>query len=187
MDPEPTAEQFPLYAVSAADPHHEIVAVDDFRDADRDQIDDLMEAMGRLRLVERDLAAASQAYMRLNETDMRALHYLLIAENQQQPVTATALARHLNITTASTTKLIDRLERQHHVVREPHPTDRRALLISVSPQTRTAAITSMGRHQASRVQVAAGLTPTERDVVIRFLEDTATALRSSVEDHPPSD
>ncbi len=181
VDPEPSTAPFPLYTVRAADPGHDIVDPGDLAHADQDQIDQLMEAIGHLRLVERELAEAARAYMQLNETDMRALHYLLVAENQQQPVTATALARHLRITTASTTKLIDRLERQHHVVREPHPTDRRALLITVAPKTRAAAIASMGRHQASRVHVAAALTAEERDTVIRFLQATTAALRASLD------
>ena len=187
MAKEDSTQQMGLYAVRSADPRHEMVSSADLGDADHDQIDRLMEAMGQLRLVERSLAEASQAYMKLNETDMRALHYLLIAENQRRTVTASQLARYLNITTASTTKLLDRLERQHHVVRHPHPTDRRALHITISPQTRTAAIMSMGRHQASRVEVAATLTPEERDTVIRFLEGTAAALQQSLDQARPAD
>ncbi|HIT75181.1 MAG TPA: MarR family transcriptional regulator [Candidatus Avipropionibacterium avicola] len=181
---EPAAEQFPLYAIRAADPRGEMVAPDEVPTDDLAQIDEVMSAMGHLRTVERRLAEASQEFMKLNETDMRALHYLMIAENQDQPVTASALARYLRITTASTTKLIDRLERQHHVVRHRHPSDRRALLITVSATTRTAAIASMGRHQASRVKVAAELSPEQRAVVIDFLNDTATALQESL-DRPP--
>lgn len=181
---EPVAEQFPLYAIRAADPRGEMVAPDEVPTDDLAQIDEVMSAMGHLRTVERRLAEASQEFMKLNETDMRALHYLMIAENQDQPVTASALARYLRITTASTTKLIDRLERQHHVVRHRHPSDRRALLITVSATTRTAAIASMGRHQASRVKVAAELSPEQRAVVIDFLNDTATALQESL-DRPP--
>lgn len=181
VDQEPTAEQSGLYAVRSADPRGEMVSASTVPDGAHSQIDQLMAAMGHLRTVERNLAEASQAYMQLNETDMRAVHYLLIAENQGHPVTASALARYLRITTASTTKLIDRLERQNHVVRHRHPSDRRAMLITISPETRIAAIASMGRHQASRVQVAAEMTAEQREVVINFLNNTAAALQASLD------
>ncbi len=45
-------------------------------DATVSHISELMAALGRLRVAERKLAEASQRYMRLNDTDMRALHYL---------------------------------------------------------------------------------------------------------------
>lgn len=172
-----------LYTVGAADPDGRLVDPSQF-DADpttREQVDRIMTAMGRLRAVERRLAEASEAYMRLKETDMRALHYLLVCENQGRHVTASDLARHLRITTASTTKLIDRLERGKHVVRHPHPSDRRALTVTVSPDSRAAAERSVGRHQASRVRAAADLTPDEREVVARFLDRTAEALATSLD------
>lgn len=58
----------------------------------------------------------------------------------------------------------------------PHPTDRRALAISITPETHQAAMQTVGRQQAKRFHAAARLTPAERDVVIRFLRDMAQEI-----------
>jgi DNA-binding MarR family transcriptional regulator len=118
----------------------------------------------------------SQRYMKLGETDMRALHYLMVSENRSTMVTPGALASHLGISAASTTKLLDRLEKGGHVLRHPHPTDRRALTVTVTPETRRAATMSVGRQQARRFYAAARLTAVEREAVARFLDDMAQEL-----------
>ena len=82
-----------------------------------------MAAMAALRQAEEKLSEASLRYMKLNRTDMRALHFLIVAENRKQIVTPSAIAEHLGISTASTTKLLDRLERGDHILRHTHPTD----------------------------------------------------------------
>ena len=82
----------------------------------------------------------------------------------------------LDISTASTTKLLDRLERGGHITRDSHPSDRRALVISVTPETHRSAMSTVGRQQARRFNAAARLSPSEREVVIGFLTDMADEL-----------
>ncbi|MFT4214463.1 MAG: MarR family transcriptional regulator [Microbacterium sp.] len=131
----------------------------------------VMAALSRLRDAEEELSEASQRYMKLGRTDMRALHVLIVAQHTGTVVTPSAMAAHLGISTASTTKLLDRLEAGGHIVRAPHPSDRRALVITVTDQTRDAAVQTVGRLQAKRFHAAAALTPEERLSVIRFLDD----------------
>ncbi|WP_306420638.1 MarR family transcriptional regulator [Arthrobacter sp. JCM 19049] len=69
-----------------------------------------MAQMGRLRAVERKISRASQQYMKLNETDMRAIRMLIAARHREEVVTPGQLAKHLGISTASVTKMLDRLE-----------------------------------------------------------------------------
>jgi DNA-binding MarR family transcriptional regulator len=114
--------------------------------------------------------------MRLNRTDMRTLHFLIASAHRGEVVTPSAIASHLGISTASTTKLLDRLERGGHITRESHPSDRRALVIRVTSETHQAAMSTVGRQQARRFNAAARLTPHEREVVIRFLTDMADEL-----------
>ena len=49
------------------------------------------------------------------------------------PRTPSELADRLQITTASVTELVDRLQRDDLVSRLPHPTDRRKLLVTLTP------------------------------------------------------
>lgn len=178
----PIAEQQPsidrtIYHLDAADPMSELIDRSDIGAQDIAEINRIMSALAELRAAEERLSEASLRYMKLNKTDMRALHFLIVAENRQQIVTPSAIAEHLSISTASTTKLLDRLERGGHIVRSTHPTDRRALRISVVPETRAAAMRTVGRQHAKRFIVGMGLSSAEREVVARFLEEMAGELR----------
>lgn len=175
-----SANRYSIYDLQASDPGGVLVDRSELGDKDVDQINQMMAAMGRLRGVERRLADASRRFMRLNETDMRALHFLIVAENRADATTPSALARHLGITTASTTKMLDRLQRAGHITRSAHPDDRRALCIAVTPETRLVAQDSVGRQQAARVAPAARLNEAERSVVIEFLNQTADALEQAL-------
>lgn len=176
-----------VYEVGANDPEGQLIDLSGTTEADMGQINDIMRAMGELREAEDRLSEASMEYMKLGKTDMRALHFLIVSENLDQVVTATVLAHHLGITSASTTKLLDRLERGGHITRRPHPADRRSASVHITPETRAAAMDTVGKQQARRFNAAARLTPQEREVVARFLRDTAKELRDSLDDvaHDP--
>ncbi|WP_426005503.1 MarR family winged helix-turn-helix transcriptional regulator [Paenarthrobacter sp. NyZ202] len=165
-----------IYHLDANDPGRELVDRARLTDADIQQINQVIAALGRLRDAEQRLSEASMKYMKLNQSDMRALHYLIVSANSGVIATPGAIAAHLHISTASTTKLLDRLERAGHIVREAHPSDRRALAISITPETHEAAMRTVGLKQARRFLAAARLSPSERATVIRFLEDMADEL-----------
>lgn len=160
-----------IYDVDASDPRSTLIDRTGVPPEDLKQIARVMESLAGLREAEQVLSQASRRYMRLNETDMRALHYLIVCANQGLVATPGGIAHHLGVSTAATTKLLDRLEQGAHITRAPHPTDRRALQISITPETRRAAMETVGRQQAKRFYSAARLSPAERDVVIRFLTD----------------
>ena len=160
-----------IYDIESSDPRQTLIDRTGVSPEDTRQITELMKALGALREAEQHLSHVSRRYMQLNETDMRALHYLIVCSHTDTPATPGGIAQHLRISSASTTKLLDRLERGGHIVRAPHPTDRRALTVSITPETHRAAMETVGRQQSKRFYAAARLTPAERDVVIRFLRD----------------
>lgn len=165
-----------LYDVDSSDPDSELIDRAHLSPDEIAQIGHLMRALSQLRETERAVTQASEQYMKLSSQDMRALHYLIVAGNRWEVVTPGMLATHLDISAASTTKLLNRLERGSHIVRSIHPTDRRAFAISVTLETRTSAMQTVGRQQAKRFHAAARLTGSEREVVIRFLEDMAQEI-----------
>lgn len=165
-----------IYDVDVSDPHGELVDRGSLSSEDVHQISALMRALGGLRDAEQKLSEASLRYMKLNQTDMRALHFLIACENSEAVATPGAISAHLGISTASTTKLLDRLERGGHITRSPHPSDRRALAIAITPATRRSAIETVGRQHARRFTAAARLLPTEREIVTRFLADMTTEI-----------
>ena len=166
----------PLFSIDSSDRHHELVDRTGMDARDIAQIDALMAALSRLRAAEQELSEASLRYMRLGETDMRALHFLIVCENTETLATPGAIAQALEISSASTTKLLDRLERAGHIRRAPHPSDRRALVISIEPATRASAICTVGAQHARRVDAAKRLTPAGREIVIGFLDDMAAEI-----------
>lgn len=171
-----------LYNVETNDPHSQLIDRTRVDPEAMQQIGGIMAALGALREAEERLSEASLAYMKLGRTDMRALHLLIVMSNSGQVVTPGALAAHLKISTASTTKLLDRLERGGHITRAIHPHDRRAFAISITPETHEAAMQTVGRQQAKRFHAAARLTGPEREVVTRFLADMTNELDVSNED-----
>nr|WP_232847815.1 MarR family transcriptional regulator [Occultella kanbiaonis] len=152
------------------DPVGELVDRTGLSETDVEQVVRVMNALRDWHEAAERMSESSRRYMRLNETDMRALRYLIAAHHQKRQVTPGAITDYLGISSASTTKLLDRLERGGHVRRAPHPTDRRALTVSVTESTRKDARESVGRQHARRFTVAAELSPSDRDVVIAFLE-----------------
>lgn len=165
-----------LYDVEASDPESRLVDRSGLSREDIAQINRLMSALSQMRKAEDLLSEASTRYMKLNKTDMRALHYLIVCGHRGELVTPGALAVHLGISTASVTKLLDRLERAGHIVREAHPSDRRALQVTITAETKHSAMDTVGRQQAKRFAAAARLSCDEREVVIGFLEAMAREL-----------
>ncbi len=182
--PERAESERGVYSVESNDPDGVLVDRSGLSEGDVAQINRLMGAMGRLRQADDRLSDASTRYMKLNKTDMRALHFLIVCQNRGELTTPGDIAAHLGITTASTTKLLDRLARAGHITREPHPSDRRALVVRITAETRRIATDTVGRQQSRRFGVAARRTPEEREVVISFLEDTARELSDAAEDWP---
>ncbi|MDS2172296.1 MarR family transcriptional regulator [Nesterenkonia sp. CL21] len=152
------------------DPAGEIVPHAHVDEEELDQIVAVLDAMRRWRTVERRMSEASRKYMKLGETDMRALRYLIAAQRHDRLATPSDLARHLGVSTASVTKMLDRLAAHDHIRRLPHPEDRRSTAIEVTEQTQRVARESVGRSHAGRFHAAAALSPDEREVVIRFLD-----------------
>lgn len=155
------------------DPRQELVRHDDLSEKELAEIVGLLGAIRDWREAEQRLSFESRSKMRLNETDMKALRFVIASMNAGVAVTAGALAEHLHISTASTTKLLDRLEASGHVERRPHPTDRRAVTVEISPETHREVRRTMGLQHARRFEVARNLTTEERAVVARFLTDLA--------------
>jgi DNA-binding MarR family transcriptional regulator len=159
------------------DPRQELVRHDDLSDDELEQIIAVLEAVRGWREAEQRLSFESRTAMQLNETDMKALRYIIASSNADVAVTAGALAEHLHISTASVTKLLDRLERAGHIVRKPHPTDRRAVTVEITPETHRQVRRTMGLQHARRFEVARSLSPAEREIVTRFLTElSATTL-----------
>lgn len=170
VDEEPAELRLRMHDPRVVDARERVLATGDLPEERLTGAVEVMDAVFRWRRAEQRVSEASQEYMRLSATDMRAVRFVIVQTDHGEVVSARDIAEHLGVTTASTTKLLDRLERGQHIVRRPHPTDRRALAIVVTESTRAAAEETIGREYARRFRVAAELDEGERAVVLKFLD-----------------
>lgn len=166
------------------DPDGELVTRDHLTEQDLEQVVAVLEAMHTWRDLERSMSESARRYMRLGETDMRALRYLLAANRQGIVSTPSTIAAHLHLSPAAATKLTDRLEAGGHIRRFPHPGDRRRTSIEVTESTRQSARASVGLSHAKRFDAIARLTEEDRDAVLRFFDSLSGSAEWTDPDAP---
>jgi len=157
------------------DPSQELISLQDFSEEEVEEIVEVMEAMRRWRKAERELNEASRKFMQLGENDMRAVRYIIACQRHGALATPSDVAKHLGITTASVSRMIDRLVEANHIRRLPHPQDRRSTALEVTEETQATARQSVGHNHAQRFYAIADLTSEERAAVVKFFNSfTAT-------------
>lgn len=114
--------------------------------------------------------------MDMNATDLSALRMLIIREQRGELVKPHDLARHLGISSASTTKMLDRLAADELIERRAHPHDRRALVIVLTESSRADFFRHFGERMQRMREVLTPYTDEELATVIRFLDDMGGAL-----------
>ena len=136
----------------------------------------VLRALRDYRNVEVARRRSARDSMGMGETDLLALRYLLRAQADGKRVGPKDLSRMLGITTASTTSLLDRLVDSGHVRREPHPTDRRSLLIVPTGATDSEVRSTLGGMHRRMMSVAEGLSAAEAQIVVNFLRRMSEAV-----------
>jgi DNA-binding MarR family transcriptional regulator len=127
------------------------------------------DAMDRMHSVMKD-------DMAMNPSDLGAIRMLIMREQRGETVSPHEVARHLRISTASTTKLLDRLSASGHVERQPHPHDRRARVVVLTDASRQAFFRSFGRTLAAMRGVAEHYGEEELRVIARFIAQVSVAI-----------
>lgn len=102
---------------------------------------------------------------------------LLWVLGQQGPLTQRALAEALGVSARNVTGLVDALVSTGFVTREPHPTDRRAALVSFTEHgAAVLAKLQEGRHEFARL-LFGGLPERRIDCLVEGLADVRDRLR----------
>ena len=101
----------------------------------------------------------------VNRTDARCLDIL----DEQGSMSAGDLARTSRLTTGAITAVVDRLERSGYAQRVPDPSDRRRVLIELTPKAREASIELMAGPMAELTRpIAIGYTEEQLRLFIEF-------------------
>jgi len=95
------------------------------------------------------------------------------------PVTQRALSEALRCTPRNVTGLVDALEATGHVARLPHPSDRRAMLVTLTERGRATAIAWQSAHQELAVRALADLGKAQIADLIEALDQVLENLRGA--------
>lgn len=104
-------------------------------------------------------------------------HELSVLEHVfEHPSGPSELAQRVGVTSAAATGIVDRLEARGHVVRQPHPTDRRRTAVVCTPSGREELVGHMMPMFLELAALDASLSDEEGAVVRRFLEAADRAV-----------
>ncbi|WP_038371583.1 MarR family winged helix-turn-helix transcriptional regulator [Brachybacterium phenoliresistens] len=107
--------------------------------------------------------------MDMGEKDLLALRALLEAQAEGRVLRQRDLARMLDIRPASASALVDRLVRDGHAERMPHPEDRRSIAVVPTRHGDEEVRATLADMHERMFAVARALSPEEREVVTGFL------------------
>jgi DNA-binding MarR family transcriptional regulator len=106
----------------------------------------------------------------------RARAGLIWSLRHGEPMTQRDLAEALQCTPRNVTDLVDALESAGLVSRAPHPTDRRATLVSLTRKGKAAAKTMQGEYGSFAATLFAGLSERERALFSRVVDKLGAGL-----------
>ena len=114
--------------------------------------------------------------MDMNATDLAAIRMLVIRERHGEVVKPHDLATHLAISTAATTKLLDRLSAGGYLRRDPHPDDRRSRIIVLTDAARAEFFRHFGARLVAMRDALAPYDDGELRSIVRFLGDIENVM-----------
>lgn len=137
----------------------------------------VMEAMRAYRAAEVAMRRRTQQAMDMGENELLVLRFLARARQHGESVTPAVLSRYLGITSASTTALLDRLEKSGHVTRAPNPADRRSVIVASSEKSDEEIRHTLSAMHERMMGVVRGMSAADRETVIGFMD----AMRDAVD------
>jgi len=132
------------------------------------------ERLKEISILTRGIGKKIGEALGVNPTDMAALEQLLI----NGPLTPGQLAARLEVTTAASTQIVDRLERAGHVTRERKSGDRRKVFVVPAHDSVGRAFQELAPMLEGLDGVIAGLGQDERQVIERFLGQVVEVYRT---------
>lgn len=107
----------------------------------------------------------------LADTDILAIQHLAL----NAELTPSQLAARLQLSSAGSSCLVQRLQDAGHVTRRPHPHDKRSLLVRLTPSTAERLAEAWQPHAAELDALARDLTARQRCVLGQYLHAAADA------------
>lgn len=146
----------------------------------------VLNALRRYRAAESDMRRRTRTSMKMGETDLQAIRFLMQSQRRGLTVGAKDLAAHLQITTASTSVLIARLVKSGHLERHADPHDKRAVLLTATGDSDAEVRATLAGMHARMIVAAEQLGPDESAAVVRFLQGMTAAVEHDDHDDAPA-
>lgn len=118
----------------------------------------------------------------LSENHLVAMEHLM-----REPLGPAELARILDVSTAASTGMVDRLVEHGHVQRRPHEQDRRRTQVEVTDSGREDVLVHLLPMFRSLDELDRSFSPEERAVVERYLRGVLGAFDDLERQPPPSE
>lgn len=122
------------------------------------------------------------ASLSVNTTDLAAMEHLM----EGGPMTPSELATRLEMSTAATTHVIDRLVAVGHVERRPHPVDRRKIVVVPAPASVARAFEELAPMIAGVGAAADAYSAEEQAVISGFLSSVVDLYAGLVDERSRS-
>lgn len=136
-------------------------------------VDAVLDAYQRFRAADAAMLLRIRTETGMSDNEISIVRFLLRERGDDHDVMPSEISRHLGISSASTTALIDRLERSGMVERVGHPTDRRSILIAATPEAEAAIASTFESFEERLLELTSKLDADERRDVIGFLSALA--------------
>ncbi len=147
-------------------------------DEQRFRAQQVLHALNLYRAAEAAMRRRVRETVGMGESDVLALRFLLRSQLKGRDVAPKDISAYLGVSSASTTAMLDRLEKAGRLRRETSPTDRRALLIVPTVSNDDEIRSMLGEVHPSMLQVASALDPAASQIVITFMEELQSAVDS---------
>jgi DNA-binding MarR family transcriptional regulator len=133
---------------------------------------DVAMAVRRLDLMMSQMHLEMSERLGLSAGELLALAHLSI----DGPLGPTELTHRLHMTTGAMTAMLDRLAERGYVVREPHASDRRRILIRLSAEGRDRIFKQVHGMAGDVIAISDRLDADERRMVVKYMEELSEAI-----------
>lgn len=144
--------------------------------ASSDETVELLKELHRYRQANEQVRTRAFEEVGLRGKELDALQLVLAADMVGDTLRQLDLARKMRITGASTSSLVDRLERAGYLVREPHPHDRRSVALKPTQKAKDEVGQTLRRMNEVMISATERLQLHEKVTVTTFLRELNRAL-----------
>lgn len=140
----------------------------------------VLQALREYREAEMAMRKRTQGSMGMNETDLAALRAIMAGTGRGEHVSPKDLAQQLDISPASVSNLLERLERSGHVQRTTNPDDARRVIVECTDLAHHEVRETLRDMHAQMMFAVEDLDADEAATVIRFLERLRISVGHSI-------